>query len=136
MEFGLTLFLINDVLEKEEFYETPLMSFRLIEHNAKGGTMAIDGVLVQKELDSMESKKFSSKTFYLFVFMAFLFGVGMTLTYRPDFGNLAYEVTGNDFLLAQTKCIENGTLKSLLVNPSRAGYQLNALCQDGSSFSW
>lgn len=98
--------------------------------------MAVNSVLDQKELNLAEPKKFSSKIFYAAIFSAFLLGFILTLAYRSDFGNLTYEINGNDFQLAQIKCLENGTLKSLLVNSSRSGYQLSALCQDGSSFSW
>lgn len=98
--------------------------------------MTIESALDQNALSTVAPKKFSSKTYYASVFIAFLFGVVLTLTYRPDFGNLTYEVTESDFRLAQTKCLGNIGFKSLLVNSSRSGYRLSALCEDGSSFSW
>ncbi len=98
--------------------------------------MTIDNTLGQNGLGIVVPKKFSSKTYYGSIFIAFLFGVVLTWAYRPDFGNLAYEVTQTDFQLAHTKCLGNIGFKSLLVNSSRSGYRLSALCEDGSSFSW
>ena len=98
--------------------------------------MTVRSILNEKEFNPIEAKKFSSKIFYLAVFSAFLLGVILTLAYRPNFEGVVYEITENDLLLAQTKCLEKNGLNNLLINYSRSKYQLSALCKDGSSFSW
>ncbi len=97
--------------------------------------MIADSVLDQEKLNLAEPKKFSSKIFFIAVFSAFLFGVILTLKYRPDFVDPAYEMSVSDYEKAQSMCTENNKLKSISISLQRK-YHITALCENGDEITW